>query len=81
MARKDYSQLAKDIVALVGGKENIENLIHCITRLRFYLKDESLAQTAKIKALNGVIDVQKHQINTKLLLEIKLLQFTTKSLN
>jgi PTS system beta-glucosides-specific IIC component len=59
MARKDYSQLAKDIVALVGGKENIENLIHCITRLRFYLKDESLAQTAKIKALNGVIDVQK----------------------
>lgn len=59
MAQKDYSQLAKDIVAGVGGKENINSLIHCITRLRFYLKDESLAQTEQIKALDGVIDVQK----------------------
>lgn len=59
MAQKDYSQLAKAIVAGVGGKTNIDSLIHCITRLRFYLKDESLAQTEQIKALDGVINVQK----------------------
>ncbi|WP_413476340.1 PTS transporter subunit EIIC [Latilactobacillus fuchuensis] len=59
MAQKDYSQLAKAIVAGVGGKGNIDSLIHCITRLRFYLKDESLAQTETIKALDGVISVQQ----------------------
>ncbi|MCP8858137.1 PTS transporter subunit EIIC [Latilactobacillus fuchuensis] len=59
MAQKDYSQLAKAIVAGVGGQGNIDSLIHCITRLRFYLKDESLAQTETIKALDGVINVQK----------------------
>lgn len=59
MAQKDYSQLAQAIVAGVGGKENIDSLIHCITRLRFYLKDESKAKTEEIKALDGVINVQK----------------------
>ncbi|WP_051552797.1 PTS transporter subunit EIIB [Latilactobacillus fuchuensis] len=59
MAQKDYSQLAKAIVAGVGGKGNIDSLIHCITRLRFYLKDESLVQTETIKALDGVISVQQ----------------------
>lgn len=59
MAQKDYSQLARAIVAGVGGKENIDSLIHCITRLRFYLKDESKAKTEEIKALDGVINVQK----------------------
>ncbi len=38
MAQKDYSQLAQAIVAGVGGKENIDSLIHCITRLRFLSK-------------------------------------------
>ncbi|WP_129045350.1 PTS transporter subunit EIIC [Companilactobacillus metriopterae] len=59
MAKKDYSELADNIISLVGGKENIKSLIHCITRLRFYLKDESIAQTDEIRNLNGVIDVQK----------------------
>lgn len=54
---KDYSQLAKDIVALVGGEENVDSLIHCITRLRFHLKDEGKAQTDKIKQLSGVMGV------------------------
>ena len=36
-----YHELAKEIVENVGGKENILGLVHCITRLRFTLKDES----------------------------------------
>lgn len=34
-----YAELAKDIVKNVGGKENVVGLVHCITRLRFTLKD------------------------------------------
>lgn len=57
--QKNYAPLAKDIIANVGGKENIDSLIHCITRLRFYLKDESKADTEKVKSLDGVINVIK----------------------
>lgn len=57
MAKKDYSGLAKTIIANVGGKENINSLIHCITRLRFYLKDESKANDEVLKKTDGVIDV------------------------
>lgn len=35
-----YHELAKKIVKNVGGKENVLGLVHCITRLRFTLKDE-----------------------------------------
>ena len=42
---KNYDELAKDIVAHVGGEENVRDLRHCITRLRFRLKDESKADT------------------------------------
>ena len=54
-----YDQLAHDIIENVGGPENVNSLIHCITRLRFYLKDESVANTAVISDLDGVIDVTK----------------------
>ena len=51
---KKYEALAKDIVRLVGGAENVNGLHHCQTRLRFSLKDDSKAQDAEIKALDGV---------------------------
>lgn len=51
--------LAKEVVKLVGGKENILSVIHCVTRLRFKLRDEKLADTEKIKALQGVMTVVK----------------------
>lgn len=52
-----YEQLAKDILENVGGTENINSVFHCITRLRFKLKDEKIANTEKIKALDGVVSV------------------------
>lgn len=54
-----YDQLAADIVENVGGVENISSLIHCITRLRFYLKDESKANDDVVANLKGVIDIAK----------------------
>jgi len=54
-----YADLAANIVENVGGVENINSLIHCITRLRFYLKDDSKANDAVIENLDGVITVAK----------------------
>lgn len=52
-------ELAQKIVDLVGGKSNVNSLIHCVTRLRFKLKDESIAKTDDIKNLDGVMTVIK----------------------
>ncbi|MQS76280.1 PTS beta-glucoside transporter subunit IIABC [Lactobacillus halodurans] len=54
-----YDELAANIVENVGGVENIKSLIHCITRLRFYLKDDSKANDESIENLDGVITVAK----------------------
>ncbi|GBG93720.1 hypothetical protein LFYK43_01790 [Ligilactobacillus salitolerans] len=57
MAKKDYTQLADTIIKDVGGPSNIKSLIHCISRLRFYLKDEQAADDDGLKNTAGVIDV------------------------
>ncbi len=54
-----YEQLANDIIKHVGGKENILSLVHCITRLRFQLKDESKADDDVLKNMEGVVTVMK----------------------
>lgn len=54
-----YENLAKEIVKNVGGKENIVSLTHCITRLRFKLKDESKANDDVLKNMDGVVTVMK----------------------
>ncbi len=56
MASK-YDGLARIIIQNVGGKGNIESLTHCITRLRFKLKDESKAQTEVLKSTDGIVTV------------------------
>lgn len=56
MASK-YDGLARIIIQNVGGKSNIISLTHCVTRLRFKLKDESLAQTDVLKETDGIVTV------------------------
>lgn len=53
----NYSELVDAIVTGVGGVENISEVTHCVTRLRFVLKQESVAQTDAIKKLDGVLTV------------------------
>ena len=54
-----YEALAKDIVKNVGGKDNVAGLVHCITRLRFTLKDEGIAKDQVLKEMEGVVTVMK----------------------
>ena len=54
MAKEDYTQLAKEVVAAVGGKENIVNVTNCMTRLRFVLKDDSIPDKDKVAGIKGV---------------------------
>ena len=56
---KDYTELAQDIVAHVDGKDNIIKLVHCVTRLRFTLKDESKADDDYLKQRDGIVTVVK----------------------
>lgn len=51
----DYKKIASDILDNVGGKENIKNLTHCFTRLRFVLKDKNKVNDDVIAHLEGVI--------------------------
>lgn len=53
------NKLAKDIIKNVGGKENVLSLTHCVTRLRFQLKDEGKANTDVLKNMDGVVTVMQ----------------------
>ncbi|MDD3252745.1 MAG: glucose PTS transporter subunit IIA [Lachnospiraceae bacterium] len=54
-----YDDLAGKIIQNVGGVSNISSLTHCISRLRFKLKDESGANTAVLEATEGIIAVMQ----------------------
>ncbi|MFV0480189.1 MAG: PTS transporter subunit EIIC [Anaerorhabdus sp.] len=51
---KNYLKTAESILGCVGGKENITFLTHCVTRLRFTLKDKSLVQESVLNSLDGI---------------------------
>jgi len=51
---KKYEQLAKDIIMKVGGSDNISDVYHCQTRLRFKLVDESKASVDTLQNIQGV---------------------------
>lgn len=54
-----YEMLARDIIKNVGGTENINSVVHCVTRLRFQLKDEDRANTDILKNMDGIVTVMK----------------------
>ena len=52
--KKDYGSSAKQLVQAMGGKDNITRVFHCMTRLRFYVKDRSKIDEAAIKKLSEI---------------------------
>ena len=55
----NYENTAKKILQRVGGKDNVISLVHCMTRLRFVLKDESIVDDEAVKKTKGVMWVMK----------------------
>lgn len=59
--KKDYGKAADTLIAALGGKGNITRVFHCMTRLRFYVKDRSLINEEAIKKMAEVSGVNWHQ--------------------
>jgi beta-glucoside (arbutin/salicin/cellobiose) PTS system EIICB component len=54
---KNYAALAKQILTATGGADNITAVTHCMTRLRFVVKDDARVDSAALKSLKGVLGV------------------------
>lgn len=59
MKKKNYDEIAEEILKNIGGVKNVKQLTHCATRLRFVLLDEKLADDTAIKKLDGVAGIVK----------------------
>lgn len=53
-----FEKIAEEILERIGGAANISNCTHCMTRLRFTLKDTSLVKVEEIEALQGVLGIK-----------------------
>lgn len=60
MAKKNYNELATQILEKVGGKGNVSRTYHCMTRLRFELKDRGMVDDSALGQIKGVVGVQWH---------------------
>ncbi len=58
MKKKDYSMMSSEIIKGIGGKDNVSFFTHCVTRLRFNLKDKALVNIDEIEKISGVIGCQ-----------------------
>lgn len=54
-----YERLVNEILEGIGSKDNIKSVVHCATRLRFELVDESLANDEEVKKIKGVLSLVK----------------------
>ena len=54
-----YQVTAREVVEAIGGSDNIKSVIHCFTRLRFSLKDDSIPDDDQVNQISGVLDVAR----------------------
>ena len=59
--KKDYAEIVDTLIAALGGKENITRLFHCMTRLRFYVKDRTKIHEKEILKVSGISGVNWHE--------------------
>ncbi len=52
-------QIATDVLKAVGGKDNVTSVVHCMTRLRFTLKNNSIPNDSEVKKIPGVLGLVK----------------------
>lgn len=68
----ETSHMAKEIIAYVGGSENILKCTHCSIRLRLVLKDETLTDELKIKSIEGVKGLIKREEEYHIIIGIEV---------
>ena len=51
----DYKEIADQIIIAIGGQDNVKYVTHCVTRLRFVLKNKNLVNQDKINEIDGVL--------------------------
>ena len=59
--KKDYAEIADTMIAALGGRDNITRLFHCMTRLRFYVKDRSKINEDEIRKISGISGTNWHE--------------------
>ena len=55
--KERFKSIAEEVLKAVGGASNVSNVTHCMTRLRFNLKDKSIPDKDKVQNISGVIGV------------------------
>ncbi|MGX7352402.1 beta-glucoside-specific PTS transporter subunit IIABC [Enterococcus canis] len=76
-----YEKLNKQIIELVGGRDNIQAVAHCVTRLRLTLKDRGIAQTNEIKNIDGVIDVVSNEVAYQIIIGTHVMDVYSEFMN
>lgn len=56
---ENNKQIAQDVLQAVGGSQNVSHVTHCMTRLRFTLKNDSVPEDEKVKNIKGVLGVAR----------------------
>ena len=67
----DFNQIARELIPLLGGKENIASAAHCATRLRLVLVDDALADQQAIGKVDGVTRERIRQIESKTMSKLR----------
>lgn len=68
MAKKNYDELLKAILENIGGKENVSNCMHCVSRLRFNVKDKTLVNEEALNALELIQGTQWYDNQIQLII-------------
>lgn len=72
MSKKSYGEEADQIIQLIGGEDNVVKLTHCITRLRFQLKDRSIVQEEELNKLDIITQIVKTNTQYQLVIGPKV---------
>ncbi|WKK93826.1 PTS transporter subunit EIIB [Clostridioides difficile] len=74
----DYKNIAQEILLNVGGKENVNEVTHCMTRLRFKVKSASKVNKDKLSKTEGVITVVESMGQIQVVIGNKVKKYMTR---
>lgn len=72
-----HEDVAKEIIANIGGKENINNAWHCMTRLRFNLKDKDKINYDKLNLNPAIVGVKYQSDQLQIVIGTNVAEYFT----